>query len=202
MTKYVISDNRGNYIRFDGGSGKYVPIRSSAQAQKWDSYQKAKAIYQNCVSKAIREKYSVKEVTEDASVVVNEEPVLKEFNYDECKCDIDKLLGEIKALAETLDRVNSWEESLRNQVSIADRKRSDYDHYIETGKFNAVQCCKNTKLHKEILQERRKLKQAYFILRQIQGIKLDGESIKGLFSSIDSLETSVYQPRVLTELFS
>lgn len=202
MVKYIISDNKGSYIRLDECSGKYVSIRSLSQAQKWDSYQKAKAIYQNCISKTIRDRFSVGEINDEGLSELKTKPAMKEFHYEECKRDIDSLLSMIKLTGEALDRVNAWEESLRNQVSISDRKRSDYDHYIETGKFNAVQCCQNTKLHKSILQERRKLKQAYFIMRRVQNLKLSEESIKELFDSIESLETSIYQPRVLTELFS
>lgn len=202
MTKYIISDNKGNYIRLDNGSGKYVSIRSLSQAQKWDSYQKAKAIYQNCISKTIRDRFAVKEIDGGGFSENKTEPIMKEFNYEECKHDIDDLLEKINDLSSALEKVNSWEEPLKNQVSMADRKRSDYDHYIETGKFNAVQCCKNAKLHKSILQERRKLKQAYTIMKWLQDMKLSEKSIKGLFHSIESLETSVYQPRVLTELFS
>lgn len=202
MVKYIISDNKGNYIRLDTGSGKYVSIRSLSQAQKWDSYSKAKAIYQNCISKTIRDRFVVKEISNSGSSEIKTESIMKEFNYEECKHDIDDLLEKISDLLSALEKVNSWEEPLKNQVSMADRKRSDYDHYIETGKFNAVQCCKNAKLHKSILQERRRLKQAYTIMKWLQDMKLSEKSIKGLFHSIESLETSVYQPRVLTELFS
>lgn len=202
MIKYIISDNKGNYIRLDNSSGKYVSIRSLSQAQKWDSYQKAKAIYQNCISKTIRDRFVVKEINDGSFHEIKTEPMMKEFIYEECKHDIDDLLKKISDLSLALEKVNSWEEPLKNQVSMADRKRSDYDHYVEFGKFNAVQCCKNAKLHKSILQERRKLKQTYTIMKWLQDMKLSEKSIKGLFHSIESLETSVYQPRVLTELFS
>lgn len=105
--------------------------------------------------------------------------------------------------------------NLHNRLSVADQKRSDIEHFIELNtNLNASQGYKAYKLLKEVLEERREVKNQIEELRPtldfINGTHLTDTKKKTiLYSNIEkkysinsnSAENKKYNVRVLTDVF-
>lgn len=108
---------------------------------------------------------------------------------------------------------NEWK-GLHNRLSIADKKISDIEHFIEFNNLNAANGYKAYKLLKEVLEERREVKNQIEELRPtldfINGTHLTDTKKKTiLYSNIEkkyninsnSAENKKYNVRVLTDIF-
>ncbi len=117
-------------------------------------------------------------------------------------------------LFDSTDQIfKEWKE-LHNELSIADKKRSDVEHYIEFFNLNAAQGYKAYKMLKDILQERREIKNKIeelkplvdfsngFNLRNLNKRKQIEKRINDKIQlNMCSTESKRYQVRVMTEIF-
>jgi virulence-associated protein VapD len=100
-----------------------------------------------------------------------------------------------------------WQKTLKRkaelsqQVSQADKALSDIYHYVEDTKFNASQGYKILMKEKEILQQRRKAKKELQRIHIFEHAAGEVFCTSGIEEQLQAVNTSQYQPRVLTELF-
>lgn len=201
MSYYVITDGQGAYIRHDKTTGKYVPIKTSKKAERWESYVKAVGVLNNSLPKAIRGRYNV-EVRGTDELVDKQSDKLSEL----CKevtptTQIDSWLPQIQEFVSVIKSSDTRLKELAKQQSTLDKKKSDMEHFIEFGKFNAFEGWQCSKALQKILQDRRKCKDEIYILTKIKSCNFNPDDINSLSQAIQSVRSQEYTPRVLHELF-
>lgn len=68
------------------------------------------------------------------------------------------VVEEIKEIVAKLDKIDDYNNSLGNKLSVVDSKTQDLLHYIENNKINVLWCYRMLKEIKSLRQERRKIK--------------------------------------------
>lgn len=207
---YVITDDHGSYIRKDGYSNKYVPVRNKALAEKFSQRVKAANVLKNGVAKNIRSQYKVVEIEED-STPVKKPPKEKPKKKDEIaksiaseKCEeeqTDKWVSGTEQLKEFIVDAECRKEELINQLSEADKEITDIHHYIELGTFNAYQGWLAFSMLKQKLTKRRKIKNELRVINELGACKITSDMMADINNAINQLENRKYSPRVLTQLF-
>ena len=200
MAEYVITDG-SRWIMRDR-CGKYVPTASESLADTWSKKQ-AEGIFNNSLPKALKcvfyvQKYdtppkNVKQVTQD-DIQNSSKQAMRAENIQRW---LDKLSGLNGLAKEASDR----KEFLLEQLSLADRKKSDYLHWLEAQKFNAAQGYQMAKWLKDLLMERRSIKNELAVLDIILGKKLNESMEEEITQAVAALDERTYQPRVLKEHF-
>ncbi len=122
-------------------------------------------------------------------------------------CKALELTEELFDITESIER--EWKD-LNNRLSIADQKRTDIEHFIENNNLNAAQGYNIYKLLKEVLEERRKIKNQINELRIIYNFTINiQKKRKSLIQSVEDkhnfhsseTESKKYKVRILTDLF-
>ena len=62
---YLITDGKGNFVRYDHTKNRYVTVRSQFLADKWEERTKAKNILESSLPKAYKKKFKVRETEDD-----------------------------------------------------------------------------------------------------------------------------------------
>lgn len=90
---------------------------------------------------------------------------------------------------------------LNSELSIVDKKRTDIEHYIEFYSLSASKGYKASKMLKECLEERRKIKNEMALIDNTlrMNIAVIGNG-KGR-NMLEKTKDKQYRPRVLEELF-
>lgn len=91
---------------------------------------------------------------------------------------------------------------LNSELSIADKKITDIEHYIEFYNLSASQGYKAAKLLKDCLEERRNIKNELGQIVSISGMNIGFIGNGNMQKSLDKINNKQYVPRVLTELFN
>lgn len=222
MLSYLITNNKGSYIRYDEGTKKYVTIKNKNFATSWESRAKAKNILNNSIPKSIRREYRV---VEDGSIIDNptHEPVAAPVDPVDVQETYKLHIDDVKRIANSEiiehkfdDWVNGMEqieeffvsasdrkEELLFEMSAIDREISDIEHYIELKGLNAYQGWMACKMLQNRLRQRRKIKDELTIISQIAGCSISKAEIREVQDIAAHItEGRKYEPRVLTELFS
>ena len=214
MTRFMISDGRGLYLRRDA-SGNYVPVKNKALGEVWELRGKASNVLVNCINKNLRNRYRIIEV-EDAITVKQEEITINKIEMvvkskdDVVKRIVDEpveenqlfsLSSNIDNLAGFIQTTEQRKEALIAALSDVDKEISDINHYIEFGKFNAYQGWLAFKMLRGRLKKRRKIKDELQILTQLGECKVNSAMLADVKASIGKLSAREYQPRKLNELF-
>jgi hypothetical protein len=219
LIEYVITDGHGSYIRHDSYSGKYVPVRNESLAERWEQRSKAQNILKNGLSKQIRKKFHVQDVSDGAGIcnVKKDNPDEEEKVTTVADLHIDKV-KEIISKDCNDSQIKKWEEGLnsmtefvmdaeerREELSQAmseiDKEITDIQHYIEFNDMNAYQGWLAYKMLQNRLKKRRKIKNELQVLTQLGGCKIDSSMLEDITKAIKDMGNRIYTPRVLTELF-
>lgn len=97
--------------------------------------------------------------------------------------------------------LKSYKDKRIHDLSIADQKITDINHYIEFNKLNACQGYKMSKLLQDTLKECREIKNELEILGQVNGFSMKSIS-NGKIKTACNIKQKKYKPRVLKELFN
>ena len=90
---------------------------------------------------------------------------------------------------------------LESEQSIADKKITDIEHYIEFNNLSASQGYKAYKLLKRCLEERRNIKNELGQLASVSKMNIGFAGSGNMQKSLERINNKQYTPRVLTELF-
>lgn len=202
MGVYVITNQKGYYIRNDVTTGKYVPVRSFKYAAQWEDPVKANKVLHNSIAKNIRKDYSVRFVETTKAVEKNNLSVQQDICFRNISDDnVSKWLFKINAIKEMLSESDTSRQELNERLSNIDKEIVDVEHYIEFGNFNAYQGWLCFKMLQNLLKQRRSLKDEIYILSQIEKCRFDTESLSSLSQSISDIQNKCYIPRIHPELF-
>lgn len=196
MSQYIITD--GSRFIYRNHANKYVPTSSEAMADIYTRKQ-AENIYNSSLPKALKscfylEKYDTPpDGMKQADTSITYNAMRSE--------DVEHWINKISTLNGLADEALHRKDELTQQLSVVDQELSDIFHYIEFCNLNAAQGYKMYKMIKERRIKRRTIKNELEIVTAILNKKI-GDGIEGEISKIaDSLETRMYEPRILKELF-
>lgn len=180
--------------------GKFSLTTDKDKAEKYGQKEKAENILKSSLSKTFPYKKKGEIVyIEDEAIEVKTDIVKKDYT----KIDFDQFQKDFDDLSEQFRSIKSNKNSLVEQLSEADRKISDIEHYLEFYTFNACDGYKLAKGLKEILMERRKIKNQFKIIEA-----LENSTCSEMMSGIASVKMNQaikgdydYAPRVLKGMF-
>lgn len=217
MSKYMITDGHGNYLRRDA-KGNFCPCKEKILGDVYEQRNKAKNVLENCVNKNLRDRYRIIEIADEIRkdkkleqsksvklemTIKPKENITKKIGseiYDDET--MDKLITQIDELSNFAESAEQRKEQLLKILSDVDKEISDIDHYIEFGgSFNAYQGWLAFTMLQNRLRKRRKIKDELHILTQLGECKINASMIDGIKKNIGNLSTREYQPRILKELF-
>lgn len=201
---YVLTDGKGNFIRRDEATNKYVPVRSFKQALRWEDPGRAESVLQNSVAKSIRKNYSVRECSETETEMVEKNDLQNkiELIYSAPEDDdVQEWLSKLASVTDVLSNTEARISGAVDKLSKVDKEISDIQHYIEFGQFNCYQGWLCFKILQNKLRQRRKYKNEISVLNIIRHSRIDTEGLSSLSKTISDSRKKVYSPRVLTELF-
>ena len=205
MSLYVITDGKGNYIRRDF-KGKYTPVKNRALADEFDELRIAEKVLKNNISSKQKGKYYILDEEGEAvdCIDVRKEKINKinlEFSSDDCIEQLDILRRKIADLQKYVNDIESRKDKLSTMLSKADKAIDDIEHYIEFRDLDDKECIQICQMQKDILQNRRYIKNEIYALNQFTDCKIDSSMLKKLLSNLSDLGGKKYTPRVLMDLF-
>lgn len=189
------------YIYVDGNvylgvaKGNYVPVKSIAEAKKFQTKECATNVFGNSVSKTLRlnHNWTLEEIpTVSANEKVNDTYIPIDFD------DVKKSLQELSAKFSILKGNKEW---LLEKQSDIDKQISDILHFIEFERFSACEGFKLCKALKELRLKRREIKNELELINIINCHTCNNMANGSTNKAIHSIENKQYAPRVLVELF-
>lgn len=208
MSTYIITDGNGTYI-YKNTQGYYVATTQSRLASIFKDYTKAENVYRN-LDKNLRKRYMIKCTSYNPSLTENatiEEQKSKPRHYkitDIKESETENIMAikkYIESINNIIQEIEHKKEDMKEELSNFDKQVSDIHHYIEFGKFNAYEGWKAFSMLQAVLRGRRMVKDEINILQEIGKSKCCTDSLRSIEKTIGELDTRIYKPRVLTELF-
>ena len=225
---YVLTDGKGNYIRYDVGMNQYVKAKGKYVAERWLDRTTARNVLKNSVPKNIRKKFRVVEIEDDRTPVsVNTNTSISDpkivvstipaFVYSEkdtaehIKDNTNTIFGSdicndenTCSNSELRDKVtNTVFADITNRRVTLNNKLSEVDRKIcdvlHYIEFNKLNACDGYKTYK-MIREYRLERRA--IKNEIEILDDVYNNITKLIEeSINRLSNRKYKPRELPELF-
>lgn len=202
MNGYVITDAKKTVWVCQDKSNSYSLTTDKGKALIFNSKPAADSVYQNNLSKLIKNKgVSVKAVT--LQIAGSDVPPKKELvAIPSTPIEVDSAKHIISIVSDAVAKLNCRHQTLVEQESKYDRQKTDIEHYIEfnAGKLNACDGYKAYKLLQDVLLERRKVKDEISMINVVRD-RMAAEDIANIESKVKELETRTYEPRELAYLF-
>ena len=202
MKKYILTDGKGNYIRYDRQQKRHVQVNWMNQADSFDSFEKAERVRKCSIGKSLKHKYYTVTIE-----VKNEEQAhtVREMNMAAGNANVDSDQSNendpIIAFMEFAKAMLLRKDELSEKRSNVDKEITDLQHYIEQRNLNACDGYKAYKQLQGILIRRRAIKDEQLIVSIIEDCKMEPKSIEDTIKRIHGMDDRKYRPRVLTELF-
>ena len=192
---FILENRLGGYIT--NVDNKFTITGNIKKAAVFQTEQKAINVKNSLPKIVKRDTFYVKELSPEV-----EDKLVEDANYvitghtnrdDEVVNKIKDMLKEISICENDL---KYKEEEYRSRISEIDKELVDIDHWIEFYPVSAYDGYRMTKMRKDRLLERRKIKDSLSeisIIRSIGG----GQRLK----SLKGIEDKKYTPRILTDIF-
>lgn len=201
--------NNQNFILTNGfkyitkNKGKYVEIANKSKATKF-TYNKAYSVLNANLAKRLKKSYTIEELNE--SDLNNKDNMLENISLHEF--DVSSLSDELQYWYNRISELDSLKKDAKKrkeELSIlhidVEEKKEDLEHKLEfSEKLSACDGYKLAKKLKDVLKERRKIKDELLIIGVILRSNVDFDGNK-IIKSIEGLTTREYRPRILPELF-
>ena len=186
--------------------GKYVPTRSEMMADHFTK-KEAENVLKNHLPKASKIVFRIKKIGEEpiSEDLIGIKPITKE-DMERCekvseneKCN--HWIERIRKCLCTKDEMKKRKEELQEEQSKIDREISVLLHYIEFGRYNAVQGWKVLNALRNRLKRRREIKNENEVVKI--GLSTDFNTGKEdvLQNMITVLDNRTYSPKEMEELF-
>lgn len=225
---YVLTDGKGNYIRYDVGKNQYVKAKGKYIAERWLDRTTARNVLKNSLPKNIRKKFKVVEVEDDRTpvsidtntsipdpqIVVSPIPT---FIYSEkdtakpIKDNTDIIFGSDTNNDENTcsnpelrdEVVNTVFADIANRKVALNNKLSEVDRKIcdvlHYIEFNKLNACDGYKAYKMIREYRLERRTIKDEIEMLDDVY--NNITKLIEESINRLSNRKYKPRELPELF-
>lgn len=97
--------------------------------------------------------------------------------------------------------LNKRKKQLNSALSLADKKKTDIEHYIEFNNLSASQGYKAAKMLKDCLEERRSIKNELEQINNVWKMNIGFIGNGNMQRVLKQADNKRYVPRALTELF-
>lgn len=194
MPKYMIT-NGIKYLR-QNQRGDYYLVNEK-DATVWSTYKQALNAVNNGISKERRKKFYVEKLgkASDPKTVL-----VKLIEAD--TSDFNRWLSSIGNFKRFVNTLKTVKDSLLTELLETEKEICDILHYIEFGRLNACQGWEATEMIKQCRQERRKIKNALYIIDEIEwGRKYGVSDRESTQNAILRMNNRKYTPRKLNFLF-
>lgn len=226
---YVLTDGKGNYIRYDVGKNQYVKAKGKYVAERWLDRTTARNVLKHSLPKNIRKKFKVVEVEDDRTpvsvntntsipdpkIVVSHIPA---FVYSE-KVNITEPVKDDTSIITGSDTyndentcsnpelrdkvVNTVFADIANRKVMLNNKLSEVDRKIcdvlHYIEFNKLNACDGYKTYKTIREYRLERRAIKDEIEILDNVY--NNIVKLIEESINRLNNRKYKPRELPELF-
>lgn len=194
MPKYLVTDGV-NYLKKYDRNDYYLVGKEDATL--WSTYREALDVMNSGLNKEHRDMFFVEKF--------DEECIPDKFIKSIIKADTSDFnswlssIGNFKRLIYTIESVKN---SLCAVLGEADKELCDILHYVEFSKLNAYQGWAAAEMMKNARQKRRKIKDALYIIAEIEkGNKNGIPEQESAYTAISNLNNRKYTPRKLNYLF-
>lgn len=215
MKHYILTDGKGNYIRHDRMTGKYVPVNRMSHAERFDNFDKAERIRRCAIGKKLKNSYYAVAIEEkelpkpqqerkeqrEATKAVEQPKQKREESIDLEKVLHGDIENQIVHLLMCAEQLLSRKGDLTEQQSNLDKEISDLQHYVEQKKLNAYQGFLVYKRLQDVLVRRRTVKNELMVLSIIEECRMDTGSISTAIARLEGMNNRIYTPRILSDLF-
>lgn len=190
MPKYMVTDGV-KYLR-QNLRGNYCLVNKK-DATIWNTQNQALNALNNAICKPLRDRYCVKKLN-------TEIPLENVLEAD--TSDFERWILSIGSFERFIDSIETLKEDLKAELFKVNNEMCDLLHYIEFGKLNACQGWEAAEMMKNTRQQRRKIKDAMYIVDEILKGKGRGKSeYKSAQVALSCLNNRKYTPRTLNFLF-
>lgn len=199
MAQYIITD--GTKYIMKSKRGNFTPTNCAAWAETFTK-EKATNVLNNQISKNLRTGYYIELLEPDPPGIKS---VTKtDLRQTEKVMESDSIQGwinRIQGLNGLIQDATARKEELLQQLSDIDKQLCDIYHYIEFSSLNACQGYKAAKMIKDKRIVRRRIKNELQVLGIILNSNLSDEIEQEVVGRIKGMDSRVYDPRSLAELF-
>lgn len=192
MSKYVVT-NGYKFLR-QNKAGAYSLARDG-DATVFKTFKQALNAMNSGISKQYRESFYVDKVGDTD----NSSEIQKLIEAD--MSDFNHWLSSIGNFKKFVDTINREKHCLIVELESIEQEICDIRHYIEFGVLNAYQSWAACAMMKTALVQRRKIKDALYIVEGVIGRSRGVSEVDSVRIAINNLNTRTYTPRKLNFLF-
>lgn len=194
MSKYLITDGI-NYLK-EYKQGDYYLVDKN-DATSWNTYKQALNAMNNGVRKDHRDMFYVEKSGEAGAP-----PKTLKKLIEADTSDFNRWLSSIGNFKQFVNTIELIKSSLCTELGEVNKEMCDILHYIEFGKLNACQGWAATEMMKNSRRQRRKIKDALYIIDEIEKGRRNGiPEDKSAQTAIFNMNNRKYTPRKLNFLF-
>jgi hypothetical protein len=186
---YVIKHKDGGYLRIKS-DGNWERIASLGKASQM-THEKATNFHRNSISPAFRAVWSVVDYERERAECSGQEYKNYEFDWYGLSDSQNKLYAELQ----------HYGLLLKDRLSEVDLEICDIQHYIEFFSLDAAKGYKAYRMLKERLKRRREIKDEMARANLFLAGTASDFSTGKVSRQLKTVDTSSYQPRILSELF-
>jgi hypothetical protein len=216
---FLLFDGKKNYLRRDA-QGNFIPVKKKILAEAWDNRKTAQNILNNSVCKNLRNRYRVVEVEDVSPPPIINQPTTKpdgkevdnepeqQVNFaiafeegDVDDAEIVEWCNRLNSFTNFVQEAEDRRKELVDMLSDVDKELSDLDHRLEAKSFNAAEGCVFSKMRRERLLKRRRIKNELTILTWLGECKVNTSMLLDIKKEVEKLNNRTYQPRKLIGLF-
>jgi hypothetical protein len=145
----------------------------------------------------------VEPLIEEVEPIIKKKPKTKKESrhYDTPVHQDDKFMADMKMVAGYFRDAANKKKQVQDKLDLIEKEILDIRHYIEFKSLNACEGYNAYKMLRQRLIARRECKNELRILEVLTANVFTTKDIVGIEGIIDSFDTVVYKPRVLTNLF-
>ena len=192
---FILENKLGGYIT--NVNNKFTVTGNIKRASVFATERKALNVKESLPRTIKRETYYVRELsTETEDSMIEDEDYIVTGHIDRDDEYVNKVKKMLQEISNCEEDLLLKEEEYKSRLSELDKELVDIDHWIEFYPVSAYDGYRMTKMRKDRLLERRKIKDSLSEISIIRSIK-GGETLKNL----NGIEEKKYTPRALTNIF-
>ena len=192
---FILENRLGGYIT--NVNNKFTVTGNIKRASVFATERKALNVKESLPRTIKRETYYVRELsTETEDSMIEDEDYIVTGHIDRDDEYVNKVKKMLQEISNCEEDLLLKEEEYKSRLSELDKELVDIDHWIEFYPVSAYDGYRMTKMRKDRLLERRKIKDSLSEISIIRSIK-GGETLKNL----NGIEEKKYTPRALTNIF-
>lgn len=192
---FILENRLGGYIT--NVNNKFTVTGNIKRASVFTTERKALNVKESLPRTVKRETYYVRKLpTEIEDSMIEDEDYIVTGHIDRDDEYVNKVKKMLQEISNCEEDLLLKEEEYKSRLSELDKELVDIDHWIEFYPVSAYDGYRMTKMRKDRLLERRKIKDSLSEISIIRSIK-GGETLKNL----NGIEEKKYTPRALTNIF-